>query len=95
MTDFLRELPKDPWDYDTQCARCGSSLRFEACEMCDGEGWIEGTRHYHVVEHLGCPSCRGERCFPICLSSEEFCQSNPLPGREGEKRSTPEWFKVS
>lgn len=36
----------------------------------------------------------GHLRWRFCLSSEEWCRANPLPGREDVKRGTIEWFKV-
>jgi hypothetical protein len=33
-----------------------------------------------------CPSCEGTGTVVFCLSSPEWCEANPLPGREHVKR---------
>lgn len=94
---FLQECPRDGREYDTQCARCGSSLVFEACETCNGEGEVEYD--CDPLEELDdgdstCPDCEGERCFPVCLASEQWCMAHPLEGRALVERSTPEYFAI-
>jgi hypothetical protein len=43
---------------------------------------------------VACDICQGSGTFPLCLSSREWCESHPMPGREKVARSTPESFKV-
>lgn len=31
----------------------------------------------------------------FCLSSAEWCEANPLPGREHVPTGTPEWYQVA
>lgn len=92
--------PNDGKQWDCQCARCGSSLSFEECENCGGEG-VSGHDCgedccccLDPEENVVCDTCRGEGTFPLCLSNSEWCQANPMPGRENIARSTPEWFPV-
>ncbi len=33
-----------------------------------------------------------EELSGVCMSSEEFCNANPLPGRKHIKRGQLEWF---
>ncbi len=68
---------------EVSCKRCGSSLVYEDCEICPACGWYEEF-------DPGCPFCHGVGTCPVCLSSAEWCQANPLPGREDVARSTPE-----
>lgn len=93
--------PPDGREWDCQCARCGSSLSFEQCEHCGGEG-LDGHDCGEDtcccgapdVDNVECNVCLGRGSFPVCLSSAEWCQANPLPGRERFQRNTPEWFLV-
>ena len=41
-----------------------------------------------------CGTCDGEGTIPICLSSAEWCEAHPMPGRENTERSTVESFSV-
>jgi hypothetical protein len=82
------------------CGRCGSSISFEECEHCGGEGV---TSHdcgedccccLDPEDNVACGACGGSGAFPLCLSSPEWCEGHPLPGREATKCSTPESFTV-
>lgn len=80
-------------------ARCGSSLDWDSCDVCGGDG-ITGPGELHEEDPLWydpddfepCSQCGGQACWPQCLSSEEWCNANPLEGRETIERNTPEWF---
>ena len=92
--------PRDGNDWDAQCARCGSTLAFNHCGVCDGEG-VEGHECgedscccAYPEDNLPCGACGGAGVFPDCLSSAGWCASNPMPGRENVSGSTPEWFVV-
>lgn len=73
---------------DVQCARCGSSLEYEDCGWCASCGW--GPDDFDP----SCPRCKGTGYAPYCVSSAEWCNSNPLPGREATERHTPEEFEL-
>lgn len=72
---------------EIQCARCGSSLGWEQCEVCPLVG-------YYDEPDPNCPECHGDGGITFCLSSAEYCATNPLPGRENVERSTVEEFEV-
>lgn len=63
---------------DAQCARCGSSVTWTDCPDCGGVGDIE-------VEV--CRTCKGRGVLDFCLSSPEWCEAHPLPGREKQCRA--------
>jgi hypothetical protein len=99
-TVIARRPPSDGREWDAQCARCGSSLSFEECEQCGGEG-VDGHECgddscccADPEDNLPCDICRGQGAFPRCLSSTDWCKANPAPGREAIEPSTPEWFVV-
>jgi hypothetical protein len=84
-------------EIDCQCARCGSSMDYERCCECDGDGLVEKDFGDDVVPdyHLRpCEVCDGLGGWYRCMSSPEWCQANPLPGREKVPRGTIEWFTV-
>lgn len=93
--------PNDGRQWECQCARCGSSLAWESCNVCGGEG-ITGPGELHEEDPLWydpddyepCSQCGGVAAWPVCLSTPEWCEANALPGRTGMKCSTPEWFVV-
>ena len=92
-----RDHPHDGNEWDCFCARCGSSLTFEQCENCE-----DGYSHHDCGEdccvcadpypNVPCDVCEGRGSWPVCLSSAEWCEAHPMPGREKIPRSTPEWF---
>src|SRR5215471_17902118 len=69
-----------------QCARCGSSIDFDLCPDCGGEGFVESPDEdswaYIENELERCGLCAGAGGWWQCLSSVEYCKANPLPGRE-------------
>lgn len=94
--------PNDDRRWDCQCARCGSSLVWEECSACGGEGmtapgqlYEEDPLWYDPDDTKPCHQCGGEASFPCCISSPDWCEAHPIVGREGIARSTPEWFVVS
>jgi hypothetical protein len=95
---WIGEHPQDGGHYEAQCARCGSSLDFEDCEYCGGSGY---TNHdcgedccicLDPEDNVPCDCCGGRGTYPRCVSSKEWCQAHPLPGRENMASDTPEWF---
>jgi hypothetical protein len=81
------------------CARCGSSLDFDECGNCD-DGFVghdcgeDCCCCADPYDNVACDICHGTGSLPHCLASREWCEANPLPGREKVKRSTPEAFTV-
>jgi hypothetical protein len=75
--------------YDPFCARCGSALNWEKCSECEGEGVVE----YDHADYCNstCDLCRGEGGWWQCLSSREFCEDSPLPGRNETERGEVDW----
>lgn len=67
----------------TSCARCGSSAESLPCGNCD-DGIIEDdTDPLWGVEVHECDWCMGRGGSWHCISSPEWCEANPLPGKEG------------
>jgi len=72
------------------CARCGSSMEWVQCGECE-----DGFSHHDCGEdccpcadpepNVQCDHCSGKAGWWSCLSSLQFCQTNPLPGAESEK----------
>lgn len=93
--------PNDGRNWDVQCARCGSSLAFEECDYCGGDGetqpgelYEQDPLWYDEDDTDPCSLCCGAGTFAHCLSddSSDWCKQNPRVGRENIKPSTPEWF---
>lgn len=89
--------PHHKHNWDCQCARCGSSADFQRCDNCeDGfEGHDCGEDVcccLHPEDNVICQYCRGYGGWHLCLSSADWCQANPLPGRESVERGEIEWF---
>ena len=76
--------PEDGRDWDCQCARCGSSVATEDCEMCGGEG-LDGHDCgedscccLDDSPNVRCEFCLGRGCYRFCISDAdcepfEFC----------------------
>lgn len=81
-------------DWECQCARCGSTLDFEPCTRCGGQGYLENGQDEdgQWEDDDRCEECLGRATFPVCMSGDEYCQANPIKGRESIQRNTPEWF---
>ena len=91
-----RSAEKECTEY--RCKRCGSSLDWEECWNCGGEG-VAGHNCGEdccccadPVDNIGCDICQGRGAFPRCLSSPKWCEANPRSGMESVPRSTPEKF---
>ena len=91
--------PNDGKEYDCQCGRCGSSCDSDACETCGGDGWIFAD-YWDDDEDVEdecrkCHDCFGNSVTYRCMSSREWCEKNPMPGREDVKRGQIEWFRIN
>lgn len=93
--------PQDGREWDCQCARCGSTLTWESCGACGGDGctapgelYEQDPLWYDMDDIQVCHECGGEAWFPNCISSPEYCEGNPIVGRESIPRHTPEWFAL-
>lgn len=99
MPKFSEYSPGDGKDYDCQCARCGSSGDYEDCDSCedgfDGHECGEDVCCCRYPEqNVPCDICRGHGGWWRCVSSPEWCNANPLPGREDVSRGEFEWFEI-
>ena len=72
---------------DPTCGRCGSSTIWIECDNCGGEGV---THHdcgedtcccLYPEDNVACQCCLGSRGRIVCISSREWCEEHPLPGR--------------
>lgn len=95
----LPEMYRADMEIDCQCARCGSSCDGGQCEECedglDGHDCGEDCCCcLYPEENVVCQYCDGTGVWHRCLSSREWCEANPLPGRENVRRGQIEWFTV-
>lgn len=87
------------WEWECQCARCGSSCEYEHCCDCE-DGYSDhdcGEDCCCCLEpelNVVCETCHGHGGWYCCLSSPEWCRDNPLPGREEGQGRVIEWFAV-
>lgn len=90
--------PEDGREWDAQCARCGSSAERDECEQCGGEGYDghecgeDSCCCAFPEENDPCGQCGGVGGWMRCVSSRDWCEANPLPGRE--QAHGVEWFVV-
>ncbi len=75
-----------PPQEDCQCARCGSSCTFVDCGNCGGEGVIEADEDdwQGFDSDERCDWCRWNGGWWRCISSKDYCEKNPRPGREDQ-----------
>jgi hypothetical protein len=93
--------PNDGGDWECQCARCGSSLMWEDCYGCAGEG----LRGHDCGEdtcccldpedNVECSNCGGSGGHYDCVSGREWCTANPMMGREDITSGRVEWYPVN
>ena len=81
-------------EIDCQCARCGSSCDSDDCECVDLCYLDEDGNETDDYDYDECDVCDGWRYIMQCMSSPEWCEANPLPGREGVERGKIEWFTI-
>jgi hypothetical protein len=81
-------------ELNCQCARCGSSVNSELCDYFECEDGYRFDCEDGIMDDEPCPECHGHPIFHQCLSSREFCEANPLPGRESVDRGSIEWYCV-
>lgn len=94
-----REMYASGLEIDCQCARCGSSCHWIDC----WNGCDDGYLNFYELDPLWydddydqpCDVCQCRGGWQTCLSEPEWCEANPLPGRENVKRGEIEWFTVS
>lgn len=90
-TDDAGPVNDDGQYDDCQCARCGSSVAHTRCYNCGGEGYS----HHDCGEdtccclnpddNVICDICRGSGGWFCCISTPEYCETHPIPGRENIK----------
>jgi hypothetical protein len=94
-TSVIGECPRDQRSWECQCGRCGSSVLSEACEGCGGDGFLLDPDFDEDDDEIDmCPDCLGRGVFNSCCSSREYCEANPMPGREKIGRGEIEWFTM-
>ena len=75
------------------CARCGSSAGWVDCWACV-QGQVEMDDDDGMCSWETCHECGGRGGWECCLSSAEWCDANPLPGREAVERGAVEAYPV-
>lgn len=95
MADDIRFAPiNDGREEDCQCARCGSSCYFVDCGQCD-DGEVERDEwDYCGTYFTSCDHCRGSGGWWQCCSGAEWCEANPMEGREAVDHGKVEWFTL-
>lgn len=90
MVDFpngVEAYEAGPGQTKYACARCGSSVEWLDCPNC-----VDGYSHHDCGEdccccvnpedNVLCDWCRGTSGSWHCVSTPEYCETNPIPGRE-------------
>lgn len=91
------EMYQSGYEIDCQCARCGGMIETEHCDQCDGgfdghECGEDCCACAFPEPNCVCQSCDGTGLWRRCMNLPQYCEANPLPGRENMQRSTIEWF---
>jgi hypothetical protein len=92
--------PNDGREWECQCARCGSSIDWRRCEICDDgfDGHDCGEDCCccaHPEPNVACDVCGGKGGWWECASVYSgWCDEHPRNGREATKPSTPEWYTL-
>ncbi len=98
MSEFviMNWPPNDGRDWHCQCARCGSSCDWQDCEECE-DGFVEMDFGDDVVSEFDwvrCPHCKTHGGWWRCMSSTEYCEGNPIDGRETIHHGEIEWYTL-
>jgi hypothetical protein len=101
QTIIAKDPPNDGRDWHCQCARCGSSMESTSCGACGGEGitgpgelYEQDPLWYDEDDYDSCHQCDGEGAWWFCISTFDWCNANPMPGRIEIPPSTPEWYTL-
>lgn len=84
----MKKEPCAPSPY-FRCARCGSSCEFVRCGNCDEFGYShhncgeDSCCCLYPDDNVVCSWCDGRGGSWHCISGPDWCNANPLPGREG------------
>lgn len=64
--------------YDDECPICGSSMDWEPCDLCGGEGYYDAYESdplwYDEGDVERCSQCNGEGGWAICLNRKNHPQ---------------------
>lgn len=86
----MSDLP----EMDCQCARCGSSCDWMICESCSGDTHLFSGFDEDEEWEEPCDVCEAKGGWWRCLSSPDWCETHPVPGRGDVERGGIEWFEV-
>lgn len=90
------EMYRSGLEIDCACARCGSSCCWVDCWNGCEDGYLnrfeEDPLWFDDEYDQPCDACQVCGGWNVCCSGEEWCEANPLPGREEIKRGQIEWF---
>lgn len=97
---LFSEKPKGNFE-PVGCARCGHDVEFVTCESCGGDGhtglgelYEQDPLWYDPDDIEVCQSCLGSGGDFWCVNTMEYCESNPIKGREDIRRGVIEWRKT-
>lgn len=98
---FARDFPpQDGREWESQCARCGSSTDWTDCENCGGEGVIGHDCGEDCCccadpeDNVICDLCNGHGGWHHCILSADWCNANPRTGCAGYMHGQIEWFLI-
>jgi hypothetical protein len=93
-----REFYKPGHRAKCQCARCGGMCEFIDCWNGCEDGYLnlyeQDPLWYDDEYDTPCDICNATGGWWTCCNGDEWCQANPMKGREGMARGQIEWFLV-
>jgi len=101
MTSISARPPKEWYaisgiEIDCQCARCGGYMASERCGSCE-DGFVDRYEEdplWYGHELYKCSECDGAGHNQWCGNGADWCEANPMPGRENVRQGEVEWFTV-
>lgn len=95
--DCRRPDRVEGYEWDPECACCGSDVDSMHCETCGGEG-VDGHDCgedccvcLDKSDNVPCQDCHGNGFWLLCCSSPEWCKENRIPSAVVRDRGWIKW----